>query len=187
MCFLPRKIISFCRKNRVWRKYLKFIRGDPCNLSWRLLQPVKNYKSQTFLVEFHRLQVAYFKKSARITGNSKEKLKISCSRLTRPEKFGWSLGQQIYPPLVLRLKTHFIWSYLIIWTLKIYFLLFFSCQVKLMISFLVHLFILTQSCFQLISFQKGDLILIINMNIDLPLKANAIILIYSHCSEKFCR
>ena len=37
------------------------------------------------------------------------------------------------------------------------------------------------------SFQKGDLILIINMNIDLPLKANAIILIYSHCSEKFCR
>ena len=43
--FYPVKLSPFAEKNRVWRRYLKFIRGDPCNLSWRPLQPMKNYKS----------------------------------------------------------------------------------------------------------------------------------------------
>ena len=72
--------------------------------------------------------------SPSITGNSKEKLKISCSPLTRPEKFGSSLRQQICPSLVLRFKAHFTWSYLIIWPLEMHRLLFLEITLYPIIS-----------------------------------------------------
>ena len=47
VCFLPRKIISFCRKkNDVRQKHPNFLGGDPYELGRRPLQPMKIYKSQ---------------------------------------------------------------------------------------------------------------------------------------------
>ena len=46
--FTPYNYLVLQKRNKVWRKFPKFIRGEPYNLGWRPHQPVKNYKSHTF-------------------------------------------------------------------------------------------------------------------------------------------
>ena len=49
-CFLPCKInLVLQKKKKVCQKYPNFKRGDPYDLGRRPLQPVRNYKSQSFL------------------------------------------------------------------------------------------------------------------------------------------
>ena len=47
--FYPDKLFRLKEKNKVCRKYQTFIKGGPYDLDQRPLQPVKNYKSQSFL------------------------------------------------------------------------------------------------------------------------------------------